>query len=627
MHRFEEIMTRSNYEAFRILVDAAKNKTLVCYVGAGLSLYSKRWGEPFEIIVEKLIADAEEPRSRQQKLRKKLQKLHLIQYALEINKTNSIEEKKSAKEALLKRYPKISEKTIRDFENKTYPLIGDEIEDIIIACQLHIIGGTPPTGPTDRFCDWMRWAFETIRKNKENNPENTEVNLPQKVNQYSPYMFASSYYLPYFQDGMRFITTNCDTSFADIGRKLNKFDSKIDDNWATSYYKNMLNTWKEDSLSKRVFYIHGSVVSPETLVMSQREYTKAYDESAIAEILQIDAAYRKTILFLGSSLKEDRTVDVINKLMIAAGESGGERFIPVFSSVSKMNACLLARRKPMLVYDFGDISIILHQLIREADFERNGLYSWNQDLNVGKRIIDKSLEKKIEDLLDGNDAYKEEDFHEYQREDIISYLYNNHLSNNGKNGIPDWTLCQIYDSAFSLKLNGPLHNYPLGNTIYIIGGTEKHPNGYPKMDRERCKEITDEIKYWIKNRYPRYKRAEKFSYINKKQTVNPKIRIIRFESLLSYKELETIQKIVQTNLREMLLSNGQDFKQDQLEKIAEEVKALTGYEIPLIRILQAFKEATIVMSYKEFPLAQEKTSETSETLEQSKILAKKMKQM
>ena len=77
----------------------------------------------------------------------------------------------------------------------------------------------------------------------------------------------------------------------------------------------------------------------------------------------------------------------------------------------------------------------------------------------------------------------------------------------------------------------------------------------------------------------------------------------------------------------MLLSNGQDFKQDQLEKIAEEVKALTGYEIPLIRILQAFKEATIVMSYKEFPLAQEKTSETSETLEQSKILAKKMKQM
>ncbi|MBQ2446320.1 MAG: hypothetical protein II272_07745, partial [Oscillospiraceae bacterium] len=58
MQKFECIMNQSelNYKRYRKLISAYQRKAsdLVCFVGAGLSLYSKAWGEPFTRIVEDL---------------------------------------------------------------------------------------------------------------------------------------------------------------------------------------------------------------------------------------------------------------------------------------------------------------------------------------------------------------------------------------------------------------------------------------------------------------------------------------------------------------------------------------------------------------------------------------------
>ena len=139
-------------------------------------------------------------------------------------------------------------------------------------------------------------------------------------------------------------------------------------------------------------------------------------------------------------------------------------------------------------------------------------------------------------LLEDDADFREKEFEERQRREILLFLYNRFLYDNGKNNSPEWTLCQIYDKRFQFDHKGPLHNYPLDNTIYMLGGSDTDLNGEPKMDNEHAGTIVKNMENWMQEVYPNYEKAERFCEVGNAEPTQLKVRIIRFPSPLSNSE-------------------------------------------------------------------------------------------
>ncbi len=533
MHKFEDFMGASGYEHFRMLVDALREEKLACYVGAGLSLYSKRWGEPFEKIVDDLIEHARDsyPSSDVTKLRDNLQKLYLLRYSLdqirEFGNENGLRE---AETKLCGDYADVPEEELKEAKKfTTYPELGNKLGELIDKCQLNICG----TPGCDTINDWFCRVFKKIEKAK-GEEDNKETHLSGR-----PYSFPAIYFLPYLGKTVRYITTNCDESFETVGKKLNPFDEKIKSNWAREVRRGELANWVEESDVNRVFYIHGCIADPTSLVMTQKAYKKAYSNGRIEQLLRINGEVGVTLLFLGAGMNGDKTVDALNNKKGVLNQETKNLRIPVFPSEAAKNNCRLKEISPIvLCNDYNDISILLHQLIRETHKD-NDIYSWKQDLNKREKEIDAGLKRAIDELLEGDDSFKEGEFEDGQRDDILRYLYRHFLCENGKNQSPDWTLCRIYDRSFQFKkeVKGPLHSYPLGNTIYMLGGSQSDSSHKRRMNENDAENIVGELRRWLNNVYPAFPDDEKFSAVSKsEQPPEPKIRIIKCLSPLSLEE-------------------------------------------------------------------------------------------
>lgn len=524
MHKFEDIMDIENYDAFLLLVQAARESRLVCYIGAGMSLYFKRWGEPFEIIVENLINFTQS--RRQELLHEKLPELYQIRYGLQILGANSDVEKGKAYADLVQSYKSIGkpapeENALSLVTGKTYPQLGDMIEKIIKDCELRIVN---EQSKQDTFNDWFCYVISNSF---------TEKDQPCK-----PFSFPPIYYLPYLRKCLRFITTNCDPSLHDVGVTLHSFDTNMRPNWAVEMYSKNLQKWLEFDGAQRIFYIHGNIMEPESLIMTQEAYDNAYSTITPVNFLSADAAARDSILFLGASMSEDSTVVTINK-QISAAYVHDAHCIPVFYSQSSMDKCGLTRCKPIyLLKDYDDISVILHQLIRESSNYDNSC-SWEQDLGIRKTSAnDEALEKVFSESLTSDSTFEVMDFSEDMRDSILAVLYNRYLHKNGGGGVPTWTLCQINDRNFKFyDSKGPMHNYPLGNTIYMLGGKKRGVDGNPRIYNDEANIIIEELKRWMNDSGNR----PSFKNIDNNGDSELKVRVILFSTMQSPEQV--IKKI------------------------------------------------------------------------------------
>lgn len=596
MHKFEDFMGKSNYEAFKLLVNAIRQDALVCYVGAGLSLYSKRWGEPFEIMVDELIGYAEDPMSTYdiEILKKHLHELYLLRYSLDRIKANGNSvELRRATARLKKSFSDVDDKEIAKYKKiRLYPEIGDKIEDIINASSLKIV----KSEGVNTFNDWFCHAINKIKEEKCTG-NNKEIHLSG-----NPYSFSSIYFLPYLGEKIKFITTNCDDSLEDIGINLNVYDKYQNSNWAKQCNLKKINNWTKKCDTNQIFYIHGHISEHDSLVMNQRDYDKTYPEGSVIKILHIDVITNYTLLFLGASLNNDKTVEIINQNSGALGQDADEHFIPIFTKKREENECKLINKK-LISFDGNhhDISIILHQLIRETSTRNENIYSWKQDLNLEDQDIDPKLAAKVSRLLEGDENFKKRKFDTSQYDDILTFLCNHALLDAGEKGGPKWTLCQIYDSSFQFyekDKNGPLHNYPLGNTIYMLGGSKKDSSGKP-LDNEHLEKISKEIKYWIDKEYPNFDDDERFSELEGKKSGPLKVRIITFASppleLSAYKkenlksEKEDVQKkidMVKDSLfkksRHLMITSN--FEMEQISQLRKTQNELDIQRLELSRI-------------------------------------------
>jgi len=131
--------------------------------------------------------------------------------------------------------------------------------------------------------------------------------------------------------------------------------------------------------STTVFHVHGQVeengmIDPDTLVFTGMQYTERYEHNADVKNFLVKVYKAKSFLFLGCSLKDDKTVEVLEKVCKQKKDEGKEKVN--FAIVDCKKDDMVARRSELegkgihaLFYPTGQhdcVRVILKELLRKG---------------------------------------------------------------------------------------------------------------------------------------------------------------------------------------------------------------------------------------------------------------------
>ncbi len=350
--------------------------------------------------------------------------------------------------------------------------------------------------------------------------------------------------------------------------------------------------WQEDSYS--IFYLHGHISQPNTLVMAKSDYDRMYPESIPAYDIGygarklLGAAVRGyTILFVGSSLQQDRTVDVIN-FEARHGDRNQLHLIPLVEEDNNGEIIKLPQieeQEPIRFSSncFDEISTILLQLIRET--AQNWTYcSWQETGNNGnENRVPENVKIDICNSLTSTKPFDQVDIAEkIEINDLINYLYSHYSMACHDDGL-GWSICCISENHFSLDGIFPLHNYPLGDTIYVLAGGKVDEYGNSPLYHDRANKIAKDIMSWRMHSFPDFSGSKGQT---KTGCFMPRVRVIMMPFLpKSRKETDQeVQKIIaQINSRLKALSTEKtqnDRSTDIEELIQLFIPLRRHYQIP-----------------------------------------------
>lgn len=511
-----------NYEHYRTLQEEIKHKRLVCFFGAGLSHYSNSWGDPFGVTINYLIREI------------KLLIFDFKENITNLENTTDPDEKEKALEIVnqtkqkiiklncqlntLDRYLTLFNKN--EYTGNEFLELGDNLEHVFDELNELDFSANRKHSFNEDCRDTME-KKRTDVLNSRPNPSNCEF---YKTN---PYGIPAIFYLPYFMNylNLKLITTNVDMCFDDVCDELGiKMYSRI---LPIGFSSHPIDTWRKHDGC--IFYLHGHVSEYRDMVMTGSAYSKAYDVNHTEGACGIldNIARNKSVLFMGASLNGDRTVEVLNN---ANKNPNGERIDQdgnrlYYISVHRYRAMSgepnidLKYHSPMYMNEFDDYQIFIHMLLRETAYNIDNLYkrcSWLQDLpsddnvSVEERYVeDFEYSEIIDNSLNSDNQFETIRIDSSERQvynQLLSYLYFRYLiySSNDTSDIENkWSLCRIKRNRFDIRGELPLHNLPLGNTIYVFesGLDDSNNNAITKKDAER---ITNEIKKWLENDYQNY---------------------------------------------------------------------------------------------------------------------------
>ena len=473
MKRLEQILAVGhNMDRFRLLVKDIKREKLVVFFGAGLSLWKEysSWGYPFKWIQGKVKHYYDE----------------LVEYFHGFPADAHIQKSLEA----------IGQKIPKDTDRNDFLEWGETLQQIIIELgELYnrSIGGFPFSS----FNDACAKAFQA-----EGDPPTMRT----------PYAIPAIYYLPYLSNLL--ITTNVDSSFELVCDKIK------DLYWSRQAIcpddTSRLNNW--DTPHRAILYLHGHINKPSTLVMTRHEYDamyprilSAYDTIHGAREILSSVVSEKSILFLGASLQDDRTVEIINY------ESGLDRtrrirqnedlrFFPLtqLKSNGELKQPPNINRCEPLTYSegvYGEIATLLLYLVRETS-ETDRYCIWKESIWRGEAdSIPDELSKRITGFLNSAslfdvDVIEPAETVNAEPHDIVHYLFEHHsIAQHDKD--LGWSICIIQNRSFTLSGShsnddmpfSPLHNYPIGDTVYVLMGSAS-------LSLHDEKRISEEIKEW-----------------------------------------------------------------------------------------------------------------------------------
>lgn len=405
----------------------------------------------------------------------------------------------------------------------------------------------------------------------------------------SPYKIRALFFLPYI--GNALITTNIEPSFEEVIKRL-----KVQP-WhriLAQASSTMEMNWNQES--KRIFYIHGYISAPGSLVMTGSEYNEMYPKLipedgrvyGARELLK-KTVQDKSVLFLGASLNQDKTVEIINLEANNKAEirrKANLHFIPVVGAnvVGKIEAPPKIIHSEPFLYSEGEyqeISLLLLQLIRDSDDSWNNCKWTEPSFKCEPKDISPELKVELNRFLspDDPDIYNAKDIlNNVTPPDLIHYLYEHHSISQHDSGL-GWSICCVTKNEFTLdgcergEAFSPLHNYPLGDTVYVLYSEHENIYGESSLYKESAHKIMKEIEDWRKISFPFYagKNGE-----NIFGDFSPRIRVIIFPLNISYqkRELENANRNTadQSNdlgdfILKMLSQNAYNLTPDQKQRL------------------------------------------------------------
>lgn len=414
----------------------------------------------------------------------------------------------------------------------------------------------------------------------------------------SPYKIRALFFLPYI--GNALITTNIDASFEEVIKRLGvqtwhrilaQTNSKIEMNWIQE--------------TKRIFYIHGHISEPSSLVMTGAEYDKMYPKAIPADgsiygarELLSKTVRDKSILFLGASLRQDKTVEIINleaEKNTEVRKSEKLHFIPVVGAnvLGVIGVTPDIRSSKPILYSEGEyqeIPLLLLQLIRDTNVGWCNCKWVEPSYECEHKDISDKLKGQLDNFLSPSvpDSFAEKTILEKDiyPSDLIHYLYKHHSIAQHDCGL-GWNICCITKNEFTLdgytkgENFSPLHNYPIGDTVYILYSEQQNIYGESSLYNERALTIKEDIKKWRENDFPFYigKRGKSIF-----DNFSPRIRVIIFPSDMSpkKKELQWESEKENENVKKIISTLDSKFT-DVLEKYPQYNRTLTFEEQQSLR--------------------------------------------
>lgn len=503
MEKIEQLLNKNNgknMERFSFLKEAAKRDRLAVFWGAGLSRsgrFSNKWSAPFEKMYNTLMEKNSPKRF----------------HAKEVEAALC-----GANEAIIaEQYPLAGRKL-----NNAY----DRLKDIYKKN-----GASTEFFPGKSFNQFLIESFDFNYEEVKNASFD------------KPYEIDSIFYLPFV--GNRGITTNIDQSYneavARVGNKNILYAIHCDDTAA-----HILNVQNKD------YAIHGLETESDTLVFTDAQYSKVYGSGNIQSgplWLLIDTIKKYTILFLGASLKTDETVKVINEYFLP-NTSPRLHLVPLCGGSKTKNGYEVLDSSPELefaepiIYNSGqyqEIAYMLLTLIRQVVADWSYCQWDDSALYQCDERISEELKKDISQLLSNDCSYMKltvKDQAQVSPSPLIKYLYEHHSIEHHDSG-NGWSICLISHYGFSLngKKGSPvLHNYPLGDTIYIIAPSPKYPAHDLKEDD--AEEIEKHIQQWRES-------------LDSSSIIQPRVRVIIFP--LRHRDKATEKERVMADRAERLL--------------------------------------------------------------------------
>lgn len=547
MEKIEKLLQKGNgvnLDNYNRIKKAGKEGHLAVFWGAGLSLggpNSHKWETPFRLMLDGL------------------REKNINQF-----RTADITDNLNAAEMAI--------------HNNDYPLAGNYLDRAY--AKLYEMYDSAGRGP--EFFNGKSFNQFLIEKfDFGKYPDVTNANLD------SPYSIPALFFIPFI--GKRRLTTNIDSSYDKVLEKLGIDGVTYPVSWDDSLDK----LYRIDN---KAFQIHGSIDYPESLVFTASQYKKVYPTETGAtsgpkELLK-DTVRNFTILFLGASLQQDSTVSIINEEIrkkieetLNNPEIRDKYFcVPViashFNSVRNCdevdNRTSLLRNYPILfsTNSFGEISLLLLQLIRETAPDWIGC-RWGipDEININHDPLDDNAISELNGFLNSNDPYLVKHFDAHDAESIIAQLANHH-SIEKHDAEAGWSICEVLGSDFSLKGGKDklpiLHNYPLGDTVYIIAPQQK--KGKPVLFADDAETIEEEIRTW----------RESLS----DSPISPRVRVIVFplpKMPLSYKEKQDLSQDLSKS-KENLIDGLSIF----IDGITEQISSAIQDDSELQIVLQSY---------------------------------------
>ena len=513
----EQLLNQPDYKRTYLLL-SYHFRDIIPYVGTGLSFYYKSWGEPFKKILNDLRNDDRfnvncfyEPLNRDQRSRAKnavtfITKGHrlakgiclaeCLQMAVEAMNEPRRKKIKSIYYADGQRDSRIIWRNLDTlYQKKLYIELGEMI---------NIISMTIRGISFDRLFSDVLIARSTTKADEIASAEAKIKSMKDLY--YKDPLPEAVWYIPYLGSESNIVfTTNTDGS-------LNRVYRHAIGNAPVAYHsKSAVEEIKRTAEEHRVAYhIHGyqfenEIDTSNTFIMTWSDYQKAYTQNEGSPLRMIlDYARNGHFLFIGASLESDATVEQMRKitqeLMLA------NKHVAFFRKEKSVKAqCNLNNKRIdltnnmatqiLLFPDYRQYSSVLCQLIRENTQKEWGVYT---EIVRCQETMDGAFSKKVSSFLESNTSFSTFD-REINENELNTLLYpelQKCIVENEERSFR-WSVCRVAQDGFVFPIKEgnntcllETYSAPLGNTIYIIGGsnlTEKARNS-----------LADTIKKWTR---------------------------------------------------------------------------------------------------------------------------------